>query len=61
MAGCSVLTTPNGVRPDFARFIISAPAPKQFAESLSGLIERVTFFKDETGFAVLKIKVKGLI
>ena len=31
----------------------------QFAESLSGLIERVTFFNDENGFAVLQVKVKG--
>src|SRR5947208_3140201 len=29
------------------------------AESLSGLIERVTFFNEENGFAVLKVKVKG--
>ena len=28
-------------------------------ESLSGLIERVTFFNEENGFAVLKVKVKG--
>ncbi len=33
--------------------------PKQFAESLSGLIERVTFFNEENGFAVLKVKAKG--
>jgi exodeoxyribonuclease V alpha subunit len=32
------------------------PAP---AESLSGLIERVTFFNEENGFAVLKVKAKG--
>jgi hypothetical protein len=32
------------------------PQPaKQFAESLSGLIERVTFFNDDTGFAMLKV------
>ncbi len=30
-----------------------------FAESLSGLIERVTFFNEENGFAVLKVKAKG--
>jgi exodeoxyribonuclease V alpha subunit len=35
------------------------PPSKQFAESLSGLIERVTFFNDENGFAVLKVKAKG--
>ena len=31
---------------------------KQFAESLSGLIERVTFFNEDTGFSVVKVKVK---
>jgi exodeoxyribonuclease V alpha subunit len=29
------------------------------AEGLSGLIERVTFFNEENGFAVLRVKVKG--
>jgi exodeoxyribonuclease V alpha subunit len=29
-------------------------------ETLSGLIERVTFFNEENGFAVLKVKAKGL-
>ena len=29
------------------------------AESLSGLIERVTFFNEDNGFAVLKVKAKG--
>jgi exodeoxyribonuclease V alpha subunit len=29
------------------------------AQSLSGLIERVTFFNEDSGFAVLKVKVKG--
>lgn len=33
-----------------------APAP---VESLAGLIERVTFFSEETGFAVLRVKAKG--
>ena len=28
-------------------------------ESLSGLVERVTFYNEENGFAVLKVKVKG--
>ena len=32
-----------------------APPP----ESLSGLIERVTFFNEDTGFGVLKVKAKG--
>ncbi len=35
------------------------PPSKQFAESLSGLIERVTFWNEENGFAVLKVKAKG--
>jgi exodeoxyribonuclease V alpha subunit len=33
----------------------SVPVP----ESLSGVVERVTFFNEENGFAVLKVKVKG--
>jgi exodeoxyribonuclease V alpha subunit len=37
---------------------VAAPS-KQLPESLSGLIERVTFFNEENGFAVLKVKVKG--
>jgi exodeoxyribonuclease V alpha subunit len=36
-----------------------AAVPKPIAESLSGLIERVTFFNEENGFAVLKVKAKG--
>src|ERR1700747_351158 len=28
-------------------------------DSLSGLIERVTFFNEENGFSVLKVKAKG--
>lgn len=35
------------------------PPAKQFAENLSGLIERVTFFNEENGWAVLKVKAKG--
>ncbi len=34
-----------------------APVPK--LESLSGLIERVTFFNEETAFSALKIKARG--
>lgn len=37
----------------------SQPPAKQFAESISGLIERVTFFNEENGWAVLKVKAKG--
>jgi exodeoxyribonuclease V alpha subunit len=35
---------------------LQAPPP---VESLSGLIERVTYFNEENGFAVLKVKVQG--
>ncbi|MDA0294288.1 MAG: conjugal transfer protein TraA, partial [Verrucomicrobia bacterium] len=28
-------------------------------DGLSGLVERVTFHNEDTGFAVLKVKVKG--
>ena len=40
--------------PEFAK-----PTPAMQSESLSGLIERVTFFNEENGFAVLKVKAKG--
>jgi hypothetical protein len=33
--------------------------PSRPVESLSGLIERVTFHNDENGFAVFKVKAKG--
>jgi len=33
--------------------------PAKHAESLSGLIDRVTFFNEENGYAVLKVKTKG--
>ena len=35
------------------------PAATAHRDSLSGLIERVTFFNEETGFAVLRVKAKG--
>jgi len=35
------------------------PQPQGPVESLTGLVERVTFFNQENGFAVLKVKVKG--
>ena len=34
-------------------------SPATPAESLSGLIERITFFNEDTGFAVLKVKARG--
>lgn len=33
--------------------------PSSPPESLSGLVERVTFFNEENGFAVLKVQVRG--
>ena len=38
---------------------MSQNQPSSPPESLSGLIERVTFFNEENGFAVLKVKVRG--
>jgi len=35
----------------------SQPLPP--VENLSGLVERVTFFNEENGFAVLKVKARG--
>ncbi|MCL2000802.1 MAG: ATP-dependent RecD-like DNA helicase, partial [Planctomycetes bacterium] len=37
----------------------SSPVPEQHDETVSGLIERVTFHSDESGFTVIKIKAKG--
>jgi len=37
------------------------PPPKQIAESLSGLIERVTFHNQDTGLAALKVKVNPAV
>jgi exodeoxyribonuclease V alpha subunit len=33
--------------------------PSNLPESLSGLIERVTFFNEDNRFGVLKVKAKG--
>ncbi len=38
---------------------VQQPSPARIPDSLSGLIERVTFFNDDTGFSVLRVKVKG--
>ena len=35
------------------------PTVAQLPESLAGLIERVTFFNEDTGFVVLKARVSG--
>jgi len=39
--------------------LLRAEPPSRPAESLSGLIERVTFFKRGERLAVLKVKAKG--
>jgi exodeoxyribonuclease V alpha subunit len=39
--------------------LLRTEPPSQSADSLSGLIERVTFFNEENGWAVLKVKAKG--
>lgn len=41
------------------RLVASPRAPQPAPENLCGLIERVAFFNEETGFAVLKVKAKG--
>ena len=37
----------------------SSPERKAVTEGLSGLIERVTFHNDDSGFCVLRVKIKG--
>jgi len=39
---------------------VQPPPTASIPESLSGLIERVTFFNEDTGFVVLQVKAKGL-
>ena len=36
-----------------------APPPQPAREALAGLVERVTFHNPETGFCVLRVKVRG--
>jgi exodeoxyribonuclease V alpha subunit len=38
---------------------VQSASPATPPESLAGLIERVTFFNEDTGFAVLKVKARG--
>ena len=40
-----------------ARPVPAAVAPER--EALAGLVERVTFHSPETGFSVLRVKVRG--
>jgi exodeoxyribonuclease V alpha subunit len=37
----------------------SSPPPRTPSEEIAGLVERVTFFNEESGFAVLRVKVRG--
>jgi exodeoxyribonuclease V alpha subunit len=37
----------------------SSPQPRTPSEEIAGLVERVTFFNEESGFAVLRVKVRG--
>jgi hypothetical protein len=38
---------------------VSSPQPQAPLEEIAGLVERVTFFNAESGFAVLRVKVPG--
>jgi exodeoxyribonuclease V alpha subunit len=37
----------------------SSPQTRTPSEEIAGLVERVTFFNEESGFAVLRFKVRG--
>src|SRR5664280_855700 len=37
----------------------SSPQMRVPSEEIAGLVERVTFFNEESGFAVLRVKVRG--
>ena len=37
----------------------SSTQPRTPSEEIAGLVERVTFFNEESGFAVLRVKVRG--
>ena len=37
----------------------STSQPRAPLEEIAGLVERVTFFNEESGFAVLRVKVRG--
>src|SRR5260370_33713984 len=39
--------------------LLRTDSPSRLPESLSDLIERVTFFNEENGFGVLQVKAKG--
>jgi hypothetical protein len=56
-AGASAPCKPGAVPPQ--SLPLRTEPPSQPHKSLSGLIERVTFFNEENGWAVLKVKAKG--
>jgi exodeoxyribonuclease V alpha subunit len=37
----------------------SSPQPRTPSEEIAGLVDRVTFFNEESGFAVLRVRVRG--
>ena len=49
----------NSVRMDSIRMSASSPQPRTPSEEVAGLVERVTFFNEESGFAVLRVEVRG--
>lgn len=46
------------IRPLFHMAVISSDAPQPL-DKLSGIIERVTYFNEETGFAVLRVLTRS--
>jgi exodeoxyribonuclease V alpha subunit len=55
---CQIIAAPPLARV-LSDWRVNSPAPTPPQEGFSGLIERVTFHSEETGFAVLRVKVKG--
>jgi hypothetical protein len=49
----------QGLAPMLTDWSANTPPPSPPQEGFSGLIERITFHSEETGFAVLRVKVKG--
>jgi hypothetical protein len=41
------------------RMSATSPEPRVPTEEIAGLVERVTFFNPESGFAVLRVQVRG--
>src|ERR1700752_5043180 len=37
----------------------SSPQPRTPSEEIAGLVERVTFFNEESGFSVLRVQIRG--